>query len=84
MEALGEVARVFAFGAKKYAAFDWKTTEHYRYVDALYRHMADYLSGEDYDKETGLPHLAHAASNCLILLWHFLHLKPENRNRFGE
>jgi mutator protein MutT len=37
------------------------------YVDALYRHVSAYFEGEDFDPDSGLPHLAHALA-CLAIL----------------
>jgi hypothetical protein len=72
--ALLDVARVAGFGAKKYAkfnytkGFDWSLS-----YNALLRHVLQFLAGEDIDPESGLPHLAHAAWQCLCLLtfWRF-------------
>jgi Domain of unknown function (DUF5664) len=53
-------ARVLDFGAKKYAAHNWrKGMKWSRLVDAMLRHALAYADGEDLDPETGLSHLAH-------------------------
>lgn len=68
---LREVAKVLTFGARKYAPNNWKkVTPPSRYFDAALRHLAAYEEGEDDDEESGLSHLAHAASCLLIALWH--------------
>ena len=53
-------AEVLDFGAKKYAAHNWrKGMKWSRLVDAMLRHALAYADGEDLDPETGLSHLAH-------------------------
>ena len=64
-----EVGKVATFGAKKYKNHNWRgapTNE--EYINALLRHVMNWVNGEDNDVESGLPHLAHAAWNCLALL----------------
>lgn len=65
--ALGEVARVFSFGAKKYERESWTKVEdgQRRYQSALLRHA---LKTEELDEESGLLHKAHAAWNALAVL----------------
>jgi hypothetical protein len=66
LERVGEVA---GFGAEKYEKFnylkgyDWSLS-----INALYRHFLRFLDGEDNDPESGLPHMAHAAWQCLALV----------------
>ena len=66
------VGEVLTFGAKKYAPNSWQTVPDAkkRYEDALYRHWLAYLNGERIDKESGLSHLKHLATNAMFLL-HF-------------
>lgn len=68
--ALKEVARVLTYGAQKYDEHNWKKLENLepRYMDALLRHVFDYLSGEELDEESGLSHLAHAVCCLLFVL----------------
>lgn len=62
-----DMARVMAFGARKYAAENWrKGIEVQRLVGAIERHVAAFKSGETIDPESGLPHLAHAAIDCMM------------------
>ena len=71
---LGEVSKVYAYGAKKYArdnykkGYDWTLC-----VDAMYRHLGLFNDGEDFDPESKLPHLAHCAWHCLTLLYFMEH-----------
>jgi len=69
MEALAEVARVFGFGATKYAqhnylkGYSWNLS-----LGAMQRHIACWQQGEDTDPESSCNHLAHAAWHCLALI----------------
>jgi hypothetical protein len=70
---LVEIAKVLSVGANKYGKYNWKMMEDTsRYEAALLRHYAAYQSGEMYDRETGLSHLAHLGCNALFLLYFFL------------
>lgn len=66
--ALLELAKVSGFGAGKYESFnyvrgyDWRLS-----ADAAFRHLLAFLSGEDNDPESGLPHTAHFAWHGLAL-----------------
>lgn len=63
------VAYVREFGTKKYKdPENWRKVEIQRYRDALYRHWTAYLQGEEYDRESGLPHLWHLACNAAFLI----------------
>ena len=63
------IARVFGFGAKKYAAHNWRRKYEWdKSLDALQRHIDAFVDGETYDPESGLPHLAHAGFHILVLL----------------
>lgn len=63
------VASVREYGCKKYHdPENWKQVEPQRYRDAIYRHWLAYLEGEQYDQESGLPHLWHLACNAAFLI----------------
>lgn len=67
--ALGEIAKVYAFGAEKYDRDNWrKGYDWHLSMDAIIRHLAAFWAGEDLDPESGLPHLAHAGFHVLTLL----------------
>ena len=69
MQGLDDVANVGAYGAKKYGQSNWRGgSEYMRYLGSIIRHVARVIRGETLDRESGLPHLAHCAYNCLILL----------------
>jgi hypothetical protein len=61
-DAVEEVVKVLAFGAKKYAPRNWeKGITHSRTFAATQRHLVAWFQrGEDLDPETGLDHRAHA------------------------
>lgn len=69
IEAVGEV---LTFGAKKYEPNNWQKVEDAedRYYAAALRHLLAWRKGETIDEESGLSHLAHAATNMMFLL-HF-------------
>jgi hypothetical protein len=65
------IADVFTFGAKKYAAHNWRAGFDWsRLIGALERHVAAFKEGEDLDPESGLPHMAHAGCCVMMLLEH--------------
>ena len=72
-EALEEIAKVLAFGKKKYDAWNWaKGFKWTRLIGAAIRHLYAYKRGEDKDPESGLSHIAHAGCCILFLLQHDL------------
>ncbi len=82
--ALAALARVYGYGAGKYDDHNWRKG----YVwslsyAAMQRHLRAFWGGEDYDPESGLPHLAHAAWHCFTLLT-FMEEHPEKDNRYGN
>jgi hypothetical protein len=64
------VAHVMVLGAKKYGEWNWRANKvrHTVYLEAAIRHLQAALDGEDVDKESGLPHEAHAAACMGIVL----------------
>ena len=67
--AIEQLAQVLTFGARKYAAHNWrKGISKSRLLAAALRHLFAYLSGEDKDPESGLSHVAHAMCCCMFLL----------------
>lgn len=69
-ETLQGLADVLAFGAQKYAPYNWKkglpVTE---IIASMLRHVAAISQGEDIDSETGLPHADHIQCNAMFLSW---------------
>lgn len=67
--AIEQLAMVLGFGAKKYAAHNWRQGLAYsRLVAAALRHIHAFNDGEDNDPESGLSHIAHAMCCCMFLL----------------
>ncbi len=69
-EIIYEVEKVRSFGVKKYHDPDnWKNVEMERYHEALLRHtLAIWDDVQARDKESGLLHLSHIATNVAFLL----------------
>jgi len=64
------LAEVLTYGAKKYKPNNWQRVDDTsRYIDALYRHLEAWRSGEELDPESGLSHLAHAMTNISFLIY---------------
>jgi hypothetical protein len=67
--ALLELAKVAGYGSKKYSrlnymrGYAWSLS-----FDAMMRHLLAFWSGESYDPESGLHHLAHAGWHCMTLM----------------
>lgn len=67
-EIIEDVAAVMMFGAEKYSRGSWVNCEPQRYIDAMLRHIVLFLKDPDgVDKESGLPHLSHVATNVAFL-----------------
>ena len=63
------IAKILAFGAKKYSPGNWeKGFEYSRCYNALMRHINAWWSGENLDADTGKSHLWHAGCNILFLI----------------
>lgn len=72
-EAIEEINKVLDFGAKKYAAHNWRTGTGFRYtrvLSSLLRHTFAWARGEDLDPESGLSHLAHMGCNVVFLIYY--------------
>ena len=79
LEALG---KVYTYGAAKYADRNMeKGTEWSKYFGAMMRHAWAFWRGEDIDKESGLPHLSHAAWCCFTLLDYMVYHKDKDDRR---
>lgn len=63
------LVRIRMYGLKKYPNADnWKGIDNQIWYDAMLRHIVAYAQGEATDKESGLPHLAHALCNLCYLI----------------
>jgi hypothetical protein len=67
--ALDELVEVLTYGARKYSRDNWQHVAPFkeRYTAAAFRHLVAYSRGETVDPESGLHHLAHAAT-CLFYM----------------
>jgi hypothetical protein len=75
--ALEGLAAVLTFGAKKYAAHNWRGGLSYgRLVAALLRHLFAILRGERTDPESGLPHIDHVGC-CWMFLSNMMKTRPD-------
>lgn len=80
--ALEQIGWVMTKGALKYGPWNWQKGMPWSEVEAsLQRHLALYKSGEDYDKESGMPHMAHVAVNAMFILEYMIS-KPEYDDRY--
>lgn len=79
------VARVLQYGAKKYAANNWRRGMKWSDVaSAALRHAVAIVDGEENDAESGLPHWAHLGC-CLAFLLEYTehpHLYAQFDDRF--
>lgn len=76
-EALEGLAAVLTFGAKKYAAHNWRGGISYsRLLAALLRHTFAIMRGEYVDPESGLPHIDHVGC-CWMFLSNHMKNRPD-------
>ena len=69
-EFLVDLGEVLKFGARKYAAHNWRGGISFsRILGASLRHLLAIMQGEDFDPESGLRHSAHLACNVMFLHW---------------
>ena len=68
---ISQIVKVLTFGAKKYSDNSWQQVENGidRYYSALMRHIFAWRSGEKNDSESGMPHLSHALTNLMFIVW---------------
>lgn len=75
--ALEGLAGVLQFGAKKYAAHNWRGGIAYsRLIAALLRHTFSILRGEMVDVESGKLHIDHIQC-CAMFLSNMIHTRPD-------
>jgi len=76
------VSRVLTFGAKKYAAHNWRGGfEYSRLIGAALRHITAFNDGEDLDPESGESHIDHALCT-LMFLSEQVHAKTGTDDRY--
>lgn len=79
-----QLAKVLAFGKIKYSAHNWrKGLPWSETLASAKRHISSFNdpAKSDYDEETGIHHLAHAACNLMFLL-EFVQTHPELDDRY--
>lgn len=75
-------AAVLTFGARKYAADNWRGGINYtRLIASMHRHLAAIQENQDIDPESGLPHVYHIACNCQFLGWMMVN-RPDLDDRY--
>ena len=78
---LRSAAKVFSYGEKKYARYNWMKGMDWNIpIACIGRHALAILEGEDTDSESGEPHAGHIACNVIMLL-HYLDYYPEGDTR---
>jgi hypothetical protein len=84
-EQLTQIAEVFGFGADKYGRNNWRhdgsTTSWSETYASIQRHLTAWNDCEDVDPESGFTHLAHAATQIIILMNHAKHVNQDDRFR---
>lgn len=67
-DGMKELVKIFTIGASKYGDRNWEKGMNWgRVLAAAKRHINDWELGEQFDPETGLPHLFHAVCNLMFL-----------------
>lgn len=80
--ALEGISNVLAFGARKYAANNWRGgIAHSRLIGAILRHTFAIMRGEDIDPESGLPHVDHLGC-CWMFLSNMMKTRPDLDDRW--
>jgi len=82
-EMLEGIGKVMMMGAEKYGRDNWlKGLPWMSCYDSMMRHVEAWRKGEDADKESGLPHIAHALTNLAFLLTYIQRgLGEDNREK---
>jgi len=66
--ALWGMAQAFTYGANKYGKWNYKNgMEYTRLADAAYRHLSQFMDGQNIDEESGNNHLFHALASIAML-----------------
>jgi hypothetical protein len=85
-ESLRMLAEVHSSGAKKYGSLNWRKHDVSAtvYYNAAQRHLMSWFDGEDYDPESGLPHLAHVMACASILIDAKVHGSLNDNRPLGQ
>ena len=78
---VGQVVDVLTYGAVRYSPDNWKVVSEAqrRYLEAALRHISARQTGEINDRQSKLPHLAHAV--CCLLFWMWFDRKERRGHR---
>jgi len=84
-EILLELGSIYTYGERKYARSNWKKGNNWsEFYGSALRHLFAFWSGEEFDPESGKPHLAHALWNITTLRYFQRHeLGTDNREITG-
>lgn len=82
-EAIIGIARGFEHGIEKHGKHEFRDNNvtYTEIIDSLMRHTLAYLSGEDIDPDSGLPHVQLIGCNYAMLEWKRVH-HPEQDDRY--
>lgn len=70
-ESLKMIADCFAYGEGKYSKFNWcHGMAWLKLAGSCCRHLYKWIGGEDNDDESGLSHMAHLATDAIMLCWY--------------
>lgn len=84
MDALMEIGKVLAAGAKKYERANWANgIEMSRLISAAMRHLLQFNNGEDMDEECQTLHLANSAVNLMFAIWMYKN-RPDMDDRWAN
>lgn len=92
---INEIGKILTYGANKYTIVNenddiietgdnnWKKGMSWKSIIAsTKRHLSAFEKGEDYDKESNLLHIAHAATNLIFLLEYYkIHPEDDDRDK---
>lgn len=68
-ESMEEIAKVMTWGATKYGEENWRSGLSFgRCFAATMRHLTAWWGGQTLDPESGINHLAHAATNIMFMI----------------
>ena len=81
-----DLAVVLQKGAEKYADRNWeKGMSWMTCVGCLMRHLIKFVSGNDIDPETGVPHIDLVGINAIFLMRYFRQNKnKDDRPKYGR
>jgi len=81
-----EMAEVLEFGSRKYDSNNWRSMSPVplsRHYAAVQRHLNQWWAGEDLDPESGMRHLAHAATTLMFIM-ELSKSRPQSDDRFRD